>query len=287
MRNPRLFIFDEATSALDSITEQEISAAVRDICVRKEQIVVLIAHRLSTIAHANTIYVLEKGRIVESGGHDDLLARKGLYYAMWRQQVGERDTRPRRRSSRCGDAGRHQRIVVSAHEDAACGLVAKPQAAEGFYAIAIYLRRRHITPPTIPDTARPKRNCARLGDGGEIDAPPDGIRRSDGQCCQTELGRSTNINQRHQFVGHGHRDCRSRSCQRFRRNAVQRYDASAIDHPGQRPDTEIVGRGDVPLLSPDAAAESPLRDPAIAHCGAIVGQVEGGGIREKIIILAC
>ncbi len=92
LRNPRLFIFDEATSALDSITEQEISAAVQEICQRKEQIVVLIAHRLSTIAHANTIYVLEKGRIVESGGHDDLLARKGLYYAMWRQQIGERDT---------------------------------------------------------------------------------------------------------------------------------------------------------------------------------------------------
>ncbi len=93
LRQPRLFIFDEATSALDSITEQEISDAVRKICARKEQIVVLIAHRLSTISHADVIYVLEKGKIVESGGHDGLLALRGLYYAMWRQQIGERDTK--------------------------------------------------------------------------------------------------------------------------------------------------------------------------------------------------
>lgn len=90
LRHPRLFIFDEATSALDSITEQEISESIREICASREQIVVMIAHRLSTIAHADVIYVLEKGRIVESGGHDALLADRGLYYAMWRQQIGER-----------------------------------------------------------------------------------------------------------------------------------------------------------------------------------------------------
>jgi ATP-binding cassette subfamily B protein len=55
--------------------------------------VILIAHRLSTIFHADTIHVLEKGRITESGTHDSLLEKKGLYYAMWRQQIGERDSR--------------------------------------------------------------------------------------------------------------------------------------------------------------------------------------------------
>ncbi len=93
LRGPRLFIFDEATSALDSITEQEVTTAVRRISGSKEHMVILIAHRLSTIFHADTIHVLEKGRITESGTHDSLLENKGLYYAMWRQQIGERDSR--------------------------------------------------------------------------------------------------------------------------------------------------------------------------------------------------
>jgi ATP-binding cassette subfamily B protein len=93
LRKPRLFIFDEATSALDSITEQGITTAVRKVSSSKAHMVILIAHRLSTILHADTIYVLEKGRIVESGTHDTLLEKKGLYYAMWRQQIGERDSR--------------------------------------------------------------------------------------------------------------------------------------------------------------------------------------------------
>ncbi|GAB3946941.1 ABC transporter ATP-binding protein [Spirosoma harenae] len=90
VRHPRLLIFDEATSALDSLTEEEITATVRSVSALNEQITVLIAHRLSTIMHANTIFVLEKGKIVETGNHDALLAQKGLYYAMWRQQIGER-----------------------------------------------------------------------------------------------------------------------------------------------------------------------------------------------------
>ncbi|WP_224996304.1 ABC transporter ATP-binding protein [Cesiribacter sp. SM1] len=90
LRNPRLLIFDEATSALDSLTEEEITATVREISTLREQITVLIAHRLSTIMHADTIFVLEKGKIVEAGKHNELLTKKGLYYAMWRQQIGER-----------------------------------------------------------------------------------------------------------------------------------------------------------------------------------------------------
>lgn len=90
LRKPRLLIFDEATSALDSITEEEISKTIREISDRREQMTILIAHRLSTIMHADTIYVLEKGKVSEVGTHDSLLEKKGLYYSMWRQQIGER-----------------------------------------------------------------------------------------------------------------------------------------------------------------------------------------------------
>src|SRR6202000_1359939 len=88
LRHPHLLIFDEATSSLDSITEEEITSTIKQISEMKEQITVLIAHRLSTIMHADRIYVLEKGRIIESGKHFDLINQKGLYYAMWRQQIG-------------------------------------------------------------------------------------------------------------------------------------------------------------------------------------------------------
>ncbi|WP_259069031.1 ABC transporter ATP-binding protein [Mucilaginibacter sp. X4EP1] len=92
LRKPDILVFDEATSSLDSITEEEITETIRNVSEFDNHITILIAHRLSTIMHADNIYVLEKGNIVESGKHFDLLAQKGLYYAMWRQQIGEKVT---------------------------------------------------------------------------------------------------------------------------------------------------------------------------------------------------
>ncbi len=90
LRKPDMLIFDEATSALDSITEEGINKTIRDITSGRDSITIMIAHRLSTIMYSDMIYVLEKGDIVESGKHEELLETKGLYYAMWRQQIGER-----------------------------------------------------------------------------------------------------------------------------------------------------------------------------------------------------
>lgn len=92
LRSPKLLVFDEATSALDSLTEEQITATIRELSKNSQQITVLIAHRLSTIMHSDRIYVLEKGRVAETGKHQDLLNQKGLYYAMWRQQIGESDS---------------------------------------------------------------------------------------------------------------------------------------------------------------------------------------------------
>ncbi len=90
LRHPTLLVFDEATSALDSLTEEEIGRTVRELSGSRQHITVLIAHRLSTILHADRIFVLERGQVAEAGRHAELLDQKGLYYAMWRQQIGER-----------------------------------------------------------------------------------------------------------------------------------------------------------------------------------------------------
>ena len=92
LRHPQLLVFDEATSSLDSLTEEEINETIRNVSHTQDLITILIAHRLSTVMHADRIFVLERGRIVESGKHNALLEEKGLYYAMWRQQIGEKQS---------------------------------------------------------------------------------------------------------------------------------------------------------------------------------------------------
>ncbi len=90
LRHPNLLVFDEATSSLDSITEESIGQTIRQVSSTGDLLTILIAHRLSTVMHADTIFVLERGRIIEAGSHNELLDLKGLYYAMWRQQIGEK-----------------------------------------------------------------------------------------------------------------------------------------------------------------------------------------------------
>jgi ATP-binding cassette, subfamily B, bacterial len=91
LRKPDLLVFDEATSALDSLTEEGIGKTIREVSRGNDLITIMIAHRLSTVIHADKIYVLERGKIVESGKHDELVDLRGLYYAMWRQQIGEKE----------------------------------------------------------------------------------------------------------------------------------------------------------------------------------------------------
>jgi ATP-binding cassette subfamily B protein len=94
LRRPHLLVFDEATSSLDSLTEEEIGQTIREVGTSQDVMTILIAHRLSTIMHADRIVVLERGSITESGTHAELLEARGLYYAMWRQQIGEKRTAP-------------------------------------------------------------------------------------------------------------------------------------------------------------------------------------------------
>lgn len=92
LRRPDILIFDEATSALDSLIEHDITETIKDITIEdKKMMTILVAHRLSTIMHADTIYVLEHWRISEQGTHNELVDEKWLYYALWRQQVWEKE----------------------------------------------------------------------------------------------------------------------------------------------------------------------------------------------------
>jgi ATP-binding cassette subfamily B protein len=93
LKNPRIMIFDEATSALDSHTEKEIQASLREVAEHRTALV--IAHRLSTVVDADEIIVLDRGEVAERGRHAELLARNGLYAAMWRRQQEAADAQRR------------------------------------------------------------------------------------------------------------------------------------------------------------------------------------------------
>ncbi len=88
IRRPDVLIFDEATSALDSITEESINTTIKSLN-KGMRITFLVAHRLGTVMHADIIYVLKEGKIVEEGNHEDLIKKNGLYSALWKEQSGE------------------------------------------------------------------------------------------------------------------------------------------------------------------------------------------------------
>ena len=89
LKNPPILLLDEATSALDTRTEQDILATLHR--VSEHRTTLAIAHRLSTVADADTIFVLDHGRLAESGSHSALLRLDGLYAEMWNRQLAERE----------------------------------------------------------------------------------------------------------------------------------------------------------------------------------------------------
>jgi ATP-binding cassette subfamily B protein len=93
LKNPPILLLDEATSALDTHTEREIQSALRE--VSRNRTTLVIAHRLSTVIDADQILVLDQGRIVERGRHDELLAMNGAYASMWNRQREAAEARAR------------------------------------------------------------------------------------------------------------------------------------------------------------------------------------------------
>ncbi len=89
IKNPDILIMDEATSNLDSITEKAISDTMEEFM--KDKTSIIIAHRLSTIKNCNKIYVLEKGKVVEEGNHQELLSSKGYYFNLWKDQLPSKE----------------------------------------------------------------------------------------------------------------------------------------------------------------------------------------------------
>ena len=87
LKNPPILLLDEATSALDTETEHEIQESL--IAMGQGRTVLIIAHRLSTVVHADQIVVLEQGKVVEQGSHDELLTKEGRYSYLWNLQLSE------------------------------------------------------------------------------------------------------------------------------------------------------------------------------------------------------
>jgi ATP-binding cassette subfamily B protein len=87
LRDPAILVLDEATSAVDNETEAAIQRSMAKVSAGRTTIV--IAHRLSTVRHAHRIHVMEVGRVIEAGTHEELVALGGLYAALWRVQTGE------------------------------------------------------------------------------------------------------------------------------------------------------------------------------------------------------
>jgi ATP-binding cassette subfamily B protein len=86
LKNPPILILDEATSAVDNETEAAIQRSLERITLNRTTIA--IAHRLSTVRNADCIYVIEQGRIIEQGQHEQLLKKQGIYASLWRVQTG-------------------------------------------------------------------------------------------------------------------------------------------------------------------------------------------------------
>jgi len=87
VHNPRILIFDEATSSLDYKSEEIIKNNLEKIC--KGRTIIMVAHRLSTICNADIIFVMERGKIIEKGTHQELIEQQGLYYDLYHKQGGQ------------------------------------------------------------------------------------------------------------------------------------------------------------------------------------------------------